>query len=67
MPDPCGSCDHKEQDWGGCRCQALALAGDASQTDPVCERSPQHAQVVALAMRESRQPTPELMLRQRHG
>ena len=58
---------HKEQDWGGCRCQALALAGDASQTDPVCERSPQHAQVVALAMRESRQPTPELMLRQRHA
>jgi pyrroloquinoline quinone biosynthesis protein E len=47
MPDPCGSCDHKEEDWGGCRCQALALAGDASQTDPVCERSPQHAQVVA--------------------
>lgn len=67
MPDPCGSCDHKEQDWGGCRCQALALAGDAGTLDPVCELSPQHVQVVNMAMRESHQPTGELMLRQRHS
>lgn len=53
MPDPCGSCEHKERDWGGCRCQALALAGEASQPDPTCHRSPHHAEVVALAERES--------------
>ncbi|MEM6902804.1 MAG: pyrroloquinoline quinone biosynthesis protein PqqE, partial [Pseudomonadota bacterium] len=36
MPDICQSCERMEIDWGGCRCQALALAGDASATDPVC-------------------------------
>src|SRR3546814_10633615 len=33
MPEPCRSCDRREVDWGGCRCQALALTGDASATD----------------------------------
>ncbi len=42
MPEPCRSCDRKEIDWGGCRCQALALTGDASATDPACEKSPDH-------------------------
>ena len=42
MPELCRSCDRREIDWGGCRCQALALAGDASATDPVCARSPHH-------------------------
>jgi pyrroloquinoline quinone biosynthesis protein E len=42
MPDPCRSCDRREVDWGGCRCQALALAGDAALTDPACDRSPHH-------------------------
>ncbi len=42
MPEPCQSCDRKEQDWGGCRCQAFALTGDAAATDPVCELSPDH-------------------------
>ena len=41
MPDPCRSCDLREVDWGGCRCQALALAGDAGATDPVCSKSGQ--------------------------
>ncbi|HXV31246.1 MAG TPA: pyrroloquinoline quinone biosynthesis protein PqqE [Sinorhizobium sp.] len=40
MPEPCRSCAHKTVDFGGCRCQAMALAGDASATDPVCARSP---------------------------
>jgi pyrroloquinoline quinone biosynthesis protein E len=40
MPDVCRSCDRKEIDWGGCRCQALAIAGDAALTDPACHRSP---------------------------
>lgn len=43
MPEPCQSCAFKEQDWGGCRCQALALTGNASATDPVCERAPSHS------------------------
>lgn len=42
MPDPCRSCAFKEQDWGGCRCQALALTGDASAADPVCNQAPGH-------------------------
>ena len=43
MPDLCRTCDRREIDWGGCRCQALALAGDASATDPACAKSPHHA------------------------
>lgn len=43
MPEPCRGCDQREIDWGGCRCQALALAGDAARTDPACHRSPDHA------------------------
>lgn len=42
MPETCRSCDRREIDWGGCRCQALALAGDAAATDPACARSPDH-------------------------
>ncbi|NRP72825.1 Coenzyme PQQ synthesis protein E [Ensifer psoraleae] len=39
MPDLCRSCERKKLDFGGCRCQAMALAGVASATDPVCIRS----------------------------
>jgi pyrroloquinoline quinone biosynthesis protein E len=53
MPDPCRSCDRKERDWGGCRCQALALTGDAAATDPACTHSPHHARVKALAAAEA--------------
>lgn len=42
MPDLCRSCDRREIDWGGCRCQALAIAGDAARTDPACSRSLDH-------------------------
>jgi pyrroloquinoline quinone biosynthesis protein E len=45
MPEPCRSCDRKEIDWGGCRCQALALVGDAARTDPVCAKSPDHNRI----------------------
>jgi pyrroloquinoline quinone biosynthesis protein E len=53
MPEPCRSCDMREIDYGGCRCQALALAGDAAATDPACELSPHHATIRALAESES--------------
>jgi len=43
MPEPCQSCDRREIDWGGCRCQALALTGRADVADPVCEKSADHA------------------------
>ena len=47
MPLPCQTCDQREIDWGGCRCQALALLGDVTATDPVCNRSDQHDVVLA--------------------
>jgi PqqA peptide cyclase len=49
MKEPCRSCDRREKDFGGCRCQALALAGDAAATDPACHLSPHHAAMLALA------------------
>ncbi len=42
MPEPCRSCDRRGIDFGGCRCQALLIAGDATVTDPVCSLAPQH-------------------------
>jgi PqqA peptide cyclase len=48
MQEPCKSCDRRAQDFGGCRCQALLLAGDASATDPVCSLSPRRANVDAI-------------------
>lgn len=45
MPEPCRSCERRDIDFGGCRCQAFLLAGDPALTDPVCHLSPQHAAV----------------------
>jgi pyrroloquinoline quinone biosynthesis protein E len=42
MPEPCKSCELKETDFGGCRCQAALLTGDGSATDPACGLSPFH-------------------------
>jgi pyrroloquinoline quinone biosynthesis protein E len=49
MQEPCRSCPKREEDFGGCRCQAFALTGDARATDPVCHLSPRHALVAELA------------------
>jgi len=49
MPEPCRSCEYRERDLGGCRCQAFALTGDARATDPVCEFSSHHEALVALS------------------
>src|SRR6516164_1716115 len=43
MREPCRSCPRREEDFGGCRCQAFLLTGDARATDPVCHLSPDHA------------------------
>ncbi len=45
MPSPCRGCERAEIDWGGCRCQAFALTGDAGATDPACALSPHHAKL----------------------
>jgi pyrroloquinoline quinone biosynthesis protein E len=42
MPEPCRSCERRAEDFGGCRCQAFLIAGDASATDPVCTLAPTH-------------------------
>ena len=47
MPEPCRSCERRSQDFGGCRCQALLLAGDGAATDPACSLAPQHSAVAA--------------------
>jgi PqqA peptide cyclase len=48
MQEPCRTCDRREQDFGGCRCQALLLAGDAAATDPVCSLAPLRPKVDAI-------------------
>lgn len=51
MQAPCRTCARRTVDFGGCRCQAMALVGDAAATDPVCRYSPRHGDVVAPALR----------------
>ncbi len=46
MKEPCRSCEEKGIDAGGCRCQAYLLTGDPANTDPVCDKSPNHEMVV---------------------
>ena len=48
MPEPCRSCDRRIEDFGGCRCQAFLLAGDATVTDPACSLAPSHALVESV-------------------
>lgn len=63
MPEPCRSCAFKEIDFGGCRCQAFALAHDAAATDPACEKSPLHRAVFETAMAEAEHGTDTLIYR----
>jgi pyrroloquinoline quinone biosynthesis protein E len=55
MSEPCRTCDEKEKDFGGCRCQAFLLTGDAANTDPACARSPHH-HVIELAVSRAGKP-----------
>ena len=52
MPEPCRSCDEKDRDFGGCRCQAFLLTGDADNADPVCSKSAHHG-IILDARREA--------------
>jgi len=56
MKEPCRSCAFREIDWGGCRCQAMAITGDPRNTDPACALSPYHGEMVALARAEAAEP-----------
>jgi pyrroloquinoline quinone biosynthesis protein E len=49
MKEPCRSCTEKAKDFGGCRCQAFLLTGDAANCDPACSRSP-HYDVIRQAI-----------------
>ena len=53
MAEPCRSCDRRDIDYGGCRCQAFALLGDASATDPACHKSLHHALMADIAEADS--------------
>ncbi|WP_374202396.1 pyrroloquinoline quinone biosynthesis protein PqqE [Burkholderia cenocepacia] len=65
MPEPCRSCDEKGKDFGGCRCQAYMMTGEAANADPVCSKSPHHdivlkARDIALA---SPRPVTQMVFR----
>lgn len=55
MKEPCRSCDEKEKDLGGCRCQSFLLAGDAEAADPVCSKSPHH-HLIEKAIADAQNP-----------
>ncbi len=63
MKEPCRSCERRELDFGGCRCQAMQFAGDASAVDPACALSPLHGVLVALAEAESAKDEGEIHFR----
>ncbi len=68
MPKPCRTCDHRQVDFGGCRCQAYHLTGDMTLTDPSCKLSPRHeivrgARALAEAAGPPRSALPPIRLR----
>jgi pyrroloquinoline quinone biosynthesis protein E len=54
MKEPCRSCPEKTRDYGGCRCQAYLMTGDAANADPVCDLSPHHHLVTEAVARAER-------------
>ena len=62
MPEPCRSCERREIDWGGCRCQAFALTGNADAADPACEFSP-YRNVLEEPLSKAGTDTPEFIYR----
>ena len=65
MVEPCGSCPRRTVDFGGCRCQALALTGDARNADPVCHLSPFHGRVEEVVLAETDGAPPDYAYRGR--
>ena len=58
MKEPCRSCPEKVRDFGGCRCQAYLLTGDAANADPVCDLSPYHHLITEAVERAERPAAP---------
>ncbi len=69
MPEPCRSCHRRLIDGGGCRCQAYALTGDATRTDPVCRWAPDHGLIeeALAATRRGGTKTPGVSVQARRG
>jgi pyrroloquinoline quinone biosynthesis protein E len=63
MQDPCKTCPKREFDFGGCRCQAFAMTGDATNVDPACSLSPIHQDFVQIAEEASKQEAPAFVYR----
>ncbi|ABE39268.1 Coenzyme PQQ biosynthesis protein E [Rhodopseudomonas palustris BisB5] len=63
MQEPCASCAFKDIDFGGCRCQAFALTGDAAATDPACALSPLHERIFKTAEAEAAQGSDRFLYR----
>ncbi len=59
MKEPCRSCPERSRDFGGCRCQAYLMTGDAANADPVCDLSPYHY----LVTRSPPRPAPNRRIR----
>ncbi len=66
MRGACQGCPKAEQDWGGCRCQAFALTGDANVTDPACRLSPDH-HLLDVAVQRATAPIGNFTYRERAG
>jgi len=63
MKEPCRSCARRFDDFGGCRCQAFALTGDASATDPACSLAPEHGLVLAARSAAEERPARRYLYR----
>lgn len=63
MPEPCQSCERRDIDFGGCRCQALALTGDVKAVDPACALSPDHGLMAAFTTHNEARPDADLIYR----
>ena len=63
MREPCRSCERRHIDFGGCRCQAFAMTGDAYATDPACSLSPHHRSMKELADELSAHAAPDFQYR----
>jgi len=63
MEEPCRSCPRREVDFGGCRCQAMAVTGRAEATDPACSLSPEHDRLRARAAAAADSPPPAFAYR----
>ena len=62
MREPCRSCPERSVDYGGCRCQAFVLTGEAANADPACSLSPEHG-IVLAAIEEAEKTDQEPIFR----